>query len=64
MSSLDRSDFRRVADVTEGGGHATRAAHTALFQVLEGGFLIPDELSVDLTMSNGLKTVNYVAQMH
>lgn len=31
---------------------------------MEGGFQIPDEQSVYRTMTYGLDTVNYVAQIH
>lgn len=38
-------------------GNAARAARTALWQGMEGCFQIPDEISVDKTMSHGLETV-------
>lgn len=64
LSSVDRPDVRHVTAVTGIVGHSARAAHTALYQGMEGGLLIPDELSVDRTMDHDLGTVNYVAQMN
>lgn len=50
--------------LTGGGGHTAGASHTFLFHGMEICFQIPDERSVDRTMTHGLETVNYVSQMH
>lgn len=64
VSSLDRPDVRKVFVVTEGGGNGTQDNRTALFQGMEDGLQIPDEISLDCTTAHGLTTEKGVAQMY
>lgn len=53
-----------VAAVTGGGGNADSAARTSLCHGMEGAFLTLDEISVGRIMAHGLRTINYVSQIH
>lgn len=64
MSRVDRSDFRRFTAATGGVRHAAHYALKDLCQGMEGGLLIPENLSVDQIIVRGIDTVNYIAQMH
>lgn len=63
VSILDLTDVFRVADLTGGGGNASRAARTSLSKGMEDGFQIHNELSVYRTVVYGIQTVNYKANM-
>lgn len=64
VSSVYQPVFSRVYAVTGGGGNSDRAVRTALWQVMEGCFQIPDELSVYRTIDHSLGTIRYESQIH
>lgn len=58
MYSVDVPRVCRVTSITKGSGNAAHATRNSLCKIMEGGFLITDELSPDSTMAHGIGTVN------